>query len=360
MYWQKCLEQCLCNRGGKMIIRLPIDTKSLYFNIKNDNQSGHTATVATPMKQGKSIHEELARILEVPENISEFNKEDLSTHILSKSRAEAKIVKTFVFERVTINGIKVDCDYSFCIYIREETGVDNVHFGRQKVHYPPTLKFSNDDLEINNKKVVEKISEILKDYAFIVEAFEYNTETRVLNFDAVIVGQNGIPYSKVFQNKKGVGNKFSAVFNEFADVYDSEIIALREHLGYDNVSTENFVEVMENNHKIALGVVEANLRAQGIQSIRFLSEEYPYALYDIEYEKNGLKNYILCRFTSTKLKYFNLPHFKIKFCNDFSESVALALVTNINESPKLNWFRVAELNSMNKAINSITYTVRGE
>ena len=108
-----------------MIIRLPIDTKSLYFNIKNDNQSGHTATVATPMKQGKSIHEELARILEVPENISEFNKEDLSTHILSKSRAEAKIVKTFVFERVTINGIKVDCDYSFCIYIREETGVDN-------------------------------------------------------------------------------------------------------------------------------------------------------------------------------------------------------------------------------------------
>ena len=70
-------------------------------------------------------------------------------------------------------------------------------------------------------------------------------------------------------------------------MYDSEIIALREHLGYDNVSTENFVEVMENNHKIALGVVEENLRAQGIQSIRFLSGEYPYALYDIEYEKNG-------------------------------------------------------------------------
>ena len=35
------------------IIRLPIDTKSLYFNIKNDNKTGHTATVATPLKQGR-------------------------------------------------------------------------------------------------------------------------------------------------------------------------------------------------------------------------------------------------------------------------------------------------------------------
>ena len=42
------------------IIRLPIDTKSLYFNIKNDNETGHTATVATPLKQGASLHTELA------------------------------------------------------------------------------------------------------------------------------------------------------------------------------------------------------------------------------------------------------------------------------------------------------------
>ena len=34
-----------------MIIRIPIDTKSLYLNIKNDNETGHTATVATPLKQ---------------------------------------------------------------------------------------------------------------------------------------------------------------------------------------------------------------------------------------------------------------------------------------------------------------------
>ena len=52
------------------IIRLPIDVKSLYFNIKNDNKTGHTATVATPLKQGASVREGLSRIMEIPENIN--------------------------------------------------------------------------------------------------------------------------------------------------------------------------------------------------------------------------------------------------------------------------------------------------
>lgn len=343
-----------------MIIKLPIDTKSLYFNIKNDNQSGHTATVATPLRQGKSIHQELAKILQIPENISEFSKQELSAHILSKSRAEAKIVKTYVFNNITVNGVKVETDSLFCIYIREETGIDNVHFGRQKVHYPPTLKFSDENVEINNRKVIDAISDILNDYAFIVEAFEYNTDTKNLNFNIVIVGQNNIPYSKVFQNKKGVGNKFSSIFNEFADVYDVEIISLREHLGYDNVTPDNFVEVIENNRSIALREIEEYLVSNHKENVRILSEDYPYALYDIEYMDNDEKHYVICRFTSTKISYFNLPHFKIKFCNDFPTKVRLALVTNVNETPKLAWYKISDLNSMNKAINSITYTVRGE
>ena len=59
------------------IIRLPIDTKSLYFNIKNDNETGHTATVATPLKQGASLHTELAEIYKIPENIDSINRENL-------------------------------------------------------------------------------------------------------------------------------------------------------------------------------------------------------------------------------------------------------------------------------------------
>ena len=69
------------------IVRLPIDTKSLYFNIKNDNQRGHTATVATPLKQGASVHEELMQITKIPEGIGPFCREELASSILAKSRA---------------------------------------------------------------------------------------------------------------------------------------------------------------------------------------------------------------------------------------------------------------------------------
>ena len=50
-------------------IILPIDTKSLYFNIKNDNESGHTATVATAIKQGNSINSNLYQIFTIPNQI---------------------------------------------------------------------------------------------------------------------------------------------------------------------------------------------------------------------------------------------------------------------------------------------------
>ena len=86
------------------------------------------------------------------------------------------------------------------MYIREETAPNNVHFGRQKLHYPTSLVFEDLDVYINNRSVVKAISEELCNYAFLVEAFED---------DATIVGENGIPYSKVFVNRRGVGNKFT-------------------------------------------------------------------------------------------------------------------------------------------------------
>ena len=48
------------------MIRLSIDTKSLFFNIKNDNERGHTATVATPLKQGSVARPELFEIEKIP------------------------------------------------------------------------------------------------------------------------------------------------------------------------------------------------------------------------------------------------------------------------------------------------------
>ena len=342
------------------VIRLPIDIKSFYFNIKNDNEKGHTATVATPLRQGASVHEELSKIRIIPQSINDCSRDGLVSHILSKSRAAAIITDVFVFDSITVNGDSVDCNSSFCIYIREEIDPNNVHCGRQKVHYPSSLKYSDSDIEIDNRKVVAAVSNALNNYAFIVEAFEYNTETNVLNFDATIVGENGIPYSKIFLNKRGVGSKFSSVFNEFADTYDAEIIALRDHLGYGSVTPDNYMEIVNQNKSIAIQIVVELLLANGYTGVRKLAEEYPYSLYDVEYHAGSKKKFVIIRFTSTKTKFFSLPYNKIKFSNDYNEDVKIALITDINGTPNIYWYTVAELNSMSKMINSITYTSGGE
>lgn len=340
-----------------MIIRLPIDIKSLYLNIKNDNESGHTATVATPLKQYGSVHEELLPIFDIPENINSISKEELIGSLLMKSRAEAKIVYVCIFDKISVNGILVKNIPSFCIYVREETAPTNVHCGRQKVHYPTSFKYSDAEVEINNKMVMRGISEALHDYAFIVEAFEYDTDSRILNFDATIVGANDIPYSKVFINQRGVGNKFRSNFSEDADNYDSEIIALREKLGYSFVTPDNYAEILEQNKQRALDIARNHLLASGARLVRNLYEEYPYSLYDFEYRVGDKKYYSIVRFTATTKKYFSLPFNKIRFCSDFSDCVTLVLVTDINGEPKISTFSIDDMNGMNKSINSISYNV---
>lgn len=344
-----------------MILTLPIDTKSLYFNIKNDNESGHTATVATPLLQYGCYHEELKQILNIPENINQSSKESVIGLILSKSRTMARIVRFMAFNKIAVNGVEIDTGgFCFGIYIREETEENKVHFGRQKVHYPTTLKYSDTEIEINNREIVRRISAALHDYAFVVEAFNYDTITGTLDFDAVIVGPNSIPYSKVFINKKGVGNKYTTIFNEDASNYDGEIIALRTHLGYENVSPENFSAVMAENNKTAELVVSTYLERIGGKSIRNLSLDYPYSVYNISYWMNNEKRYAIVRQTATKIRYFNLPIEKVQFCNAFSDVVDVFLITDINGEQKLNIYSVIELNDMNKKINSLTYEQIGE
>lgn len=341
------------------MIRLPIDTKSLYFNIKNDNQSGHTATVATPLKQGKTIHDELAQIYNLPENIETKSREGIIAKILKNSRAEAIIPHVYIFDKISVNGEMIEDVPAFCIYIREETAENNVHCGRQKVHYPPSFRYEDDYIEVDNKEVVCAISERLKSYAFLIEAFEYDNEKRILNFDALIVGERDVPYSKVFLNKKGVGNKFTAAFNESVDLYDTEIIALREHLGYENVGPYNYEEIQKSNKELAIDITIRNLQQKGIKKVRQLSNEYPYSLYDLEICKEGKKQYIIVRNTATKLSYFTMPYNKIKFCMDFDKDVFIALIKDITGTPCIEWYSVRDINNMNKSINSITYEKRG-
>jgi hypothetical protein len=162
----------------------------------------------------------------------------------------------------------------------------------------------------------------------------------------------------VFINRRGVGNKFVSHFHESSDVYDAEIIALREKLGYDAVHPDNFDEIMESNKLIAYQIATDYLTGIGAQNIRNLKDEYPYAIYDIEYVLADTKRYLIVKHTATKSKYFTLPIPKIQFFHDFDSRAQLLLVTDINGEPKTHIYTTDDLNGLNKSINSITYEDR--
>lgn len=338
---------------------LPIDIKSLYFNIKNDNRTGHSPTVAMPIIQGSSVNPEYAKIVKIPENICESSKQELVSTILSKSNVQAKINSVFCFDKIAVNGVLIFGIPLFCMYIREETGKQNPNYGRQKLHYPSSLVYSDSETEINNKAVFAAVSSELKGYAFIIEGFDYNFDTGVLNFDAIIVGENKIPYSKVFVNKRGVGEKFTKQFYERSDTYDTEILALRERFGYENIYPENYYDVLAQNKQIALEVVADEIMNINGVNCRYFSEQYPYSLYDLSYVYKGKKAYVVVRFTATKQCYFSLPYNKIQFLKDFQDSAQLALVTDINGQPKVRFYFYAEINAMKKNIDSVTFRSEG-
>lgn len=343
-----------------MIIRMPIDTKSLYMNIKNDNLTGHTATVATPLRQGNSIHEELAQILEIPECIGFGSRERLVGKLLEKSRVDAKIVKVFVFDNICVNGNPISVKEAYCIYIREETNPQNVHYGRQKVHYPQVLQYEDDDITVDNQKVMNAISHALHDYAFIVQAFEYDTQNNTLNFDALIVGENKVPYSKVFINRRGVGEKFANAFTYNCENYDTEIISLREKMGYDAVTPENYQEIVAENDQLACKVVFEFLSLNGAMLIHILKDDYPYSLYDIVYSFKNKRKYAIVQQTATKEKSFTLPIEKVKFLDDFKNESDVFLITDIRGNPKIHEYNVDCVNSLKKTISSIRFVDRGE
>ena len=340
------------------VLRLAIDTKSLYFNIKNDNQTGHTATVATPLKQGSAIRPELYMLSQIPESIEPTNRENLISQILSGSRALAKINGIYVFDKVAVNGYLLEGVPSYCIYVREETDCANVHFGRQKMHYPLSLVYEDLDTHIDNKSVITAVSKHLNNYAFIIEAFEYNTESRVLNFDATIVGSNLVPYSKVFVNRRGVGNKFSKMLVGESDSYDTEIIALRQNLGFDNVFPDNYGEIVANNYILARETIASYLTEAGAQNIRLLKNEYPYSLFDIEFWLMGRKKYAIVQQTATKERTFILSTDIIRFINAFPNDTYLFLVTDICKDKKIVKYSSAELNALSKSIASIRFEDR--
>lgn len=202
--------------------------------------------------------------------------------------------------------------------------------------------------------VLRSISTMLGNYAFVVEAFEYDCDSGNLNFDAIIVGPREIPYSKVFVNRKGVGSKFTSAFNEDYDDYDTEIIALRQKLGYNNVSPENFREIMDDQKCEAYKDIVEYLKKQGITACRNLNQEYPYSIYDFEYKVNDVKYFGIIRHSSTLLKKFVLSSQQLQFMNHFSNVAAIFLETDSLGRKEIHVYKNAQVIDMRKQIRSLS------
>lgn len=332
------------------IIKLPIDTKSLYFNIKNDNIIGHTATVATPLKKTNG-DQKLEDILKIKENeIDIYTKKELISLLVKHSKTKVLIKNVYVFDKLSVNGKCLDSDCCFGCYIKEEIDESKVQFGRLKLHYPSKFIYEDDDISINNKSVYKCISEKLNNYAFIIRSFEYNTDNNILNFDALIVGENDIPYSKVFINEKGVGSKFNHIFNENADDYDREIIALRKQYG-EKVDPYNYLEYFKLLRENAVSIIGEFLKI----NIEYISSQFPYSIFDFCYEDNGIKKYGILRVTATKNKYFNLSFIQQLFLMNNKDDARVYLVGDIFENPCITIYDYEDLSNLSMNINSIKY-----
>ncbi len=341
-------------------IILPIDTKSLYQNIKNDNTSGHTATVATPLKQGNSYNNQLGRILEIKEKEIDFDdRPELIRELIKNSKSKIQIKNVFVFDKIAVNGLLIKTDKQYCIFIKEEVDPEKVQYGRLKIHYPNTLKYSDLDLDIDNKAVMTEVSKALNDYAFIVNSFQYDKITQILNFDAFVVGENGVPYSKIFVNEKGTGDKFTKIFKDAAEDYDVEIVAIRDKRG-EEVNAANYFDFCENMHVNAVSYIKTILDERGAKNIENVSLKYPYLLYDIRYEINGVVRYALVFWTATKIKYFNLSMKKNLFCHDFKAFSDIYLVSDILGKKRVFKYSIEQIDRLTKQINSMRFIDEGD
>lgn len=330
-------------------ILLPIDTKSLYCNILNDNPKGHTCTVATPIKQGNSLNVKLNEIYKIPLQIDFQQYPDLIDSLLKNSKSANKINNVFVFSKIKVNGETIDTIFSYCMFVKEEIDPTKTQFGRIKLHYPTSLKYS--PLNIDNKAIIASISEHLFGFAFIVDAFEFDFDDNSLNFIVTIVGYNQIPYSKVFINSKGVGEKYTKAFKRAEDCYDSEIVILKKQYG-DEVTPENFQEYMNKANARATTVAIDYLKSKGAKDIISHCDIYPYSIFDLKYRMNDKIEYAIVKTSYTKAIYFDLSGEERQALSLFKQS-SLLFISEVFGSEEIHIYKQKELNELTSLVTSI-------
>lgn len=334
-------------------IKFKIDEKSLYYGIYNDYKKGQTATVSTPLNQSKNPdkwHKDILQLLGT--GVASGNVPDaLLGKCLSKttSKANTKLIELYEFRNIYLDGKKLDTNASFCIYIKEEIDqttksrkgqtITNVHFGRQKLHYPTSLKHKTDGFNIDNGEVLNAIIKQNGGFAYIVRGFEVDTGRNSLNFITTMIGVEGVFLSNVFVKQKGVGKKL--LLKEI-DLDSLNITTRAEDDSKVQLSKEDLDVVLgifekANKSKIENGkrgeeiIIEKLKENSAFYEIYHTSLDYPTSPYDIEYYEDGVKKYVEVKATQGNNKIFNMSSGEIKFMETYQEHYILYLVTNVKD-----------------------------
>ncbi len=354
-----------------------IDEKSLFYGLYNDYKKGQTATVSTPINQSKDPSKWRNDIMNLYNSGLELKDipQDLIKNCLNKttSQASSKLLYFFEFKEICFDGIKLDCKSSFGMYVKEEIDkfiinkkgkkVHNTHLGRQKLHYPISLHYNSLGYNIDNAKVLNSILEQNGGFAFVVRAFEIDTDNKSINFITSLVGLEGLLLSKVFKKQKGVGKKLliDEINLEAQDVIaDDYTLTTSDYNGSTyNINFDQINKSRVINGKIGEQFVYEHILElinDCIKDVLHTSEEYPTSPYDIEYTENGIKKYIEVKSTCGTKEIFNMSSGEIKFMKKYKDNYILILVTEVNSPlPKTKQFTCEQVLSLRQEYPSVRF-----
>ena len=362
-----------------------IDEKSLFRGVQNDYKKGQSATVHTPLNQSQDKNKWRNDIYDFIKGCESEDKvknlpEMLEAKCLPKttSKASGKIVHFYVFSKFTLDGVSFDVNSSFAMYVKEETSESivqrsgditaNTHLGRQKLHYPIAFAYILDGYNINNKKVLDKILEVNGGFAYVVDGFDYDTETKILNFKTTIIGIEGVLLSNVFRRKKGVGLKLlvdGISMDQSSLVYATKKILTEEENKAFFETLDKIQESSRSNGQIGEEFVYDNIKkilGAEPEEKTHISKKYPQSPFDIECIIDGEKKYIEVKSTGGEKKVFYMSKGERKFMDMYKQRYLLVLVTNVkSKHKKYSVYERKEImnsNKMEQEYQSIKFIVK--
>lgn len=353
-------------------LKFKISETSLRYGMYNNYKKGHTASVETELNQSKDPNKWRNDILQLRTMNCRVEDSKIPDDLIDACRKNEKnktnVTDIFIFDNILVNGEKLDVDASYCMYIKEETSAtaniinashnSNTHLGRLMIHYPISFDYRKDGFNINNRLILDKIMEENGDYAFVVNGFVYNSETRTLNFLVKLVGPRGILLTSVFKEGKGVGQKLK--IDDSLSYENNVIVTCKRNLvtGKEDIEIEEVNRTRSSNGLKGEEFVYKLLKSKLLEDndLFHTSKTYKFSPYDIEYVEDGIKKYIKVKATQGNKEVFNLSSGELKFMNEHKDNYILYMITNVNsEFPNYKTYTYKEI--MDMKMTPISYRV---